>query len=477
MSSAGQLFVTASQGNVAPRISDSVNTVSVLEGKTVILPCAMQGYPIPTSKWYTKSESNSELKPIRSTQRLVAAKSFLLIRNVKTDDENFYMCEANSEVGKDNLIIKLNVIKKVSVNVTPKQHQARMGDSAAFNCKSSVQPITSITWFHNGEIITSAVRANYNVENIQLHHQGMYQCAIKINDNTYLSSAQLNLTEMQPYFVDTFKTMIVQPGEEINVKCSAGGIPRPIITWNIDGMISNIQNTTSIKFENTKDLILSTFTIRKAKTEDGGIYECIASSRAGEITHNARPTGVKKTPNKIAVSGEKVILNCPMFGYPWESITWKKNGEILPNDLRQFVFTNGSLRITNVHRSMDTGSYKCQVIGANATNKAEGSLNLQVMIPPKIVPFEFQEDLLREGMRARLQCVVSEGDLPLKVSWLKDGKPFDEAMGVTIRNLDDFSSILTIASITPSHNGNYTCVASNTAASTSHNAQLSVNGK
>ena len=100
-----------------------------------------------------------------------------------------------------------------------------------------------------------------------------------------------------------------------------------------------------------------------------------------------------------------------------------------------------------------------------------------IAAPPKIVPFEFQADLLREGMRARLQCVVSEGDLPLNVTWLKDGEPILSNLGVLVRVLDEFSSILTISSIIPSHNGKYTCVATNRAATVMHSADLSVNGK
>ncbi len=82
-------------------------------------------------------------------------------------------------------------------------------------------------------------------------------------------------------------------------------------------------------------------------------------------------------------------------------------------------------------------------------------------------------------MRARLQCVVSEGDLPLTITWMKDGTTLSQHSTdktINVRVLDDFSSILTVGSISPRHNGNYTCVASNMAASVSHTAQLAVNG-
>lgn len=97
-------------------------------------------------------------------------------------------------------------------------------------------------------------------------------------------------------------------------------------------------------------------------------------------------------------------------------------------------------------------------------------------MPPRIPPFSFQDQLIREGMRARLQCVVIDGDLPIRITWTKDGQPISSDIGVTIRDLDDFSSILTISKITPKNNGNYTCMATNAAGTATHTANLFVNG-
>src|SRR5277367_4686044 len=92
------------------------------------------------------------------------------------------------------------------------------------------------------------------------------------------------------------------------------------------------------------------------------------------------------------------------------------------------------------------------------------------------MPFAFQDDLLREGMRARLQCVLTDGDPKMEIKWTKDGRPISESLGIVIRKLDDFSSTLMIPIITPRHNGNYTCTATNAARSSQHTAVLNVNG-
>lgn len=99
-----------------------------------------------------------------------------------------------------------------------------------------------------------------------------------------------------------------------------------------------------------------------------------------------------------------------------------------------------------------------------------------IPVPPSILPFDFQDELLREGMRARLQCIVSEGDSPITIKWLKDGHPLGEHMGVILKDMDEYSSILAIKMITPRHNGLYTCMAKNAAGVASHSARLSVNG-
>ena len=95
---------------------------------------------------------------------------------------------------------------------------------------------------------------------------------------------------------------------------------------------------------------------------------------------------------------------------------------------------------------------------------------------PTITPFSFPRNL-REGMRAGITCFITDGDLPITIQWLKDGEPIASHMDVTTNTLNEFTSTLAINSIKPRNNGNYTCVARNTAALTNYTAQLLVNGK
>lgn len=96
------------------------------------------------------------------------------------------------------------------------------------------------------------------------------------------------------------------------------------------------------------------------------------------------------------------------------------------------------------------------------------------------------------GDRTSVQCVVSTGDLPLTFIWLKDGvkihqlnaKSDDNSKNrnkngnsVSITQNNDFTSTLSITSITKTEAGNYTCRVKNDAATVEEKALLEVNGK
>lgn len=60
-----------------------------------------------------------------------------------------------------------------------------------------------------------------------------------------------------------------------------------------------------------------------------------------------------------AVAGETLRLKCPVAGYPIEEIRWERGGRELPDDLRQKVMPDGTLIISSVQKSVDSGTYTC----------------------------------------------------------------------------------------------------------------------
>ena len=81
-------------------------------------------------------------------------------------------------------------------------------------------------------------------------------------------------------------------------------------------------------------------------------------------------------------------------------------------------------------------------------------------------------------------CSVTDGDLPIHLSWYRDdrllmsGSDGSAANGdVSIMEIGDYESVLRIDDLRPEHNANYTCVAENFAGKAQHSLTLKVKGR
>ena len=115
-------------------------------------------------------------------------------------------------------------------------------------------------------------------------------------------------------------------------------------------------------------------------------------------------------------------------------------------------------------------------------------------VSPLVERFAFPKNLTR-GERLRVICTVTEGDLPLQVEWWKDGLQIGgghhdsssaagsvsivkfASQGVQVRRIDEYTSLLAISFLETTHAGNYSCVASNSVASFSRSATLTIRGE
>lgn len=97
-----------------------------------------------------------------------------------------------------------------------------------------------------------------------------------------------------------------------------------------------------------------------------------------------------------------------------------------------------------------------------------------VSVPPLIQPFDFPPTSI--GKLMYIACVVASGDMPIRITWRKDGQEIVPSSGITI-DTKEFMSSLQISKVSLKHNGNYTCIASNDAATVSTERQLTVTGK
>lgn len=112
-------------------------------------------------------------------------------------------------------------------------------------------------------------------------------------------------------------------------------------------------------------------------------YKCIAASKVGVVEHAAKLNihglpYVRPMEKKSIVSGETLIVSCPVAGYPINSIVWERENRVLPINRKQKVFPNGTLIIENVDRNQDQATYTCVAKNTEGYS-ARGSLEVEIM--------------------------------------------------------------------------------------------------
>lgn len=77
----------------------------------------------------------------------------------------------------------------------------------------------------------------------------------------------------------------------------------------------------------------------------------------------AGPPSIRAMRNITAVAGRNTFINCRVIGYPYYSIKWFKDGTTpLPDNHRQVVYENGTLKLSDVQKGTDEGAYLCSVL-------------------------------------------------------------------------------------------------------------------
>nr|XP_014426103.1 Down syndrome cell adhesion molecule-like protein 1 [Pelodiscus sinensis] len=269
-----------------------------------------------------------------------------------------------------------------------------------------------IRWYRNTDLVVLddyiSLRGLSNetllIAAAQKSHSGAYQCFATRKAQTAQDFSIIALEDGTPRIVSSFSEKVVNPGEQFSLMCAAKGAPPPTITWALDD---------------------------EPVARDTG-------HRTSEPHERDRP----------ADQGRR---------------GWYKDALLLPDNHRQVVFENGTLKLMDVQKGMDEGEYLCSVLIQPQLSISQ-SVHVTVKVPPLIQPFEFPPASI--GQLLYIPCVVSSGDMPIRITWRKDGQVIISGPGVTIES-KEFMSSLQISSVSLKHNGNYTCIASNDAATVS----------
>ncbi|XP_030879013.1 hemicentin-1-like, partial [Leptonychotes weddellii] len=182
--------------------------------------------------------------------------------------------------------------------------------------------------------------------------------------------------------------------------------------------------------------------------------------------------------NQSFTGGYEVSIRCSATGYPKPKITWTINDMFIMGSHRYRMTSEGTLIIKNAVPK-DAGIYGCLASNSAGTDKQTSTL--RYIEAPKLIVVQ-SELLVALGDTTVMECKTS-GIPPPQVKWFK-GTPKPTIRWIWngreltgrepgISTLED-GTLLVIASVTPSDNGEYICVAVNEAGTTEKKYNLKV---
>ncbi|XP_045772179.1 Down syndrome cell adhesion molecule-like protein Dscam2 isoform X1 [Maniola jurtina] len=473
-SPSAMIAVSHQTGSMAPRILTISEDETVPQGGDIRLVCCAIGSPPPAYSWFR--HANGRLSPVSNSIRISVSDQVLIIRRAQISDSGVWTCRAHNQYGEQRRDARLRVRSRLVVSVHPQLQVANSGSSVQFNC-SVEGGDARVRWLHDGVPVGGGERV-LRVHGVVRAHRGMYQCFAERDLDSAQAAAELRLGDTAPELHYTFIEQALHPGPALALHCSASGSPPPRFTWLLDMQPVEEHNTAQrsiSQFMSPNGDVVSYLNITSVRPEDGGRYTCRAHNTRGAVEHSTRlnvygPPSIRNIGAVRVVAGVNRTIYCPYSGFPISDIRWQRGGIDVGSTGRALSGSGGELLLWPAEPA-DAGLYSCRV-SAPSGQYAQKDVQIFVRNPPKIAGFSFPADLV-EGSSIQVLCGITSGDKPVYFSWLKDGQHVPPNLQVQEKSLDEFSFLI-FSHVTSKHSGEYTCVASNSAAEVNHTARLAV---
>lgn len=176
----GLLTSDIDQSTSAPIFIARPSQQVAIEGSTITLECAANGYPKPSILWL-KNGIAVDLATLDSRYRKVAASS-LMITDIMEDDNGSYQCRAENKEEALDAVAEVIVHVPPRFTKRPKDKVANEHQDLEFECEIYGKPEPKITWFKNGEKITLSEYwqlvngYNLKINGLLAIDAGIFQC-------------------------------------------------------------------------------------------------------------------------------------------------------------------------------------------------------------------------------------------------------------------------------------------------------------
>ncbi|EDS26520.1 down syndrome cell adhesion molecule [Culex quinquefasciatus] len=435
--------------NVIPQIVPfDFGQDEVFQMDTVSASCTVTKGDIPVNIYWlfngNRVGSNDGVLITRQTQRT----SFLTIESVR-DRHSVLPQILPFDFGSDTIFAKDMVTSSCTVNkgdfpidIYWKFNERRIASEGGITISRTNQRMSVLT-----------------IESVRDRDSGQYTCVAKNKAGQVEQMATLEVNVLPHISPFDFGSESINAMDTVSAYCTVSKGDLPIeIEWFLNGRRLSTNDGISINRLNQR---LSVVSIESVRDRHSGNFSCTATNAAGSMQQTA----------ELLVNVLPVIMPFEFGEEPFDlfsttTVSCAVTKGDLPIDI-SWIYNNVEiLNSLNGITVMKSGQ-RISMLTIDSVQPAHAVL-------PMIFPFDFGEDPVDTLDTVSINCVVSKGDLPIKIVWLMNGERISSNDGITISKMGPKMSTLYIESIRPRHAGVFSCRAQNKAGSVEHSSQLKV---
>ncbi|CAK8691082.1 unnamed protein product [Clavelina lepadiformis] len=474
-----KLFVNVPPTIAGPKVVD----VTSMRGSPLTLHCDVYAVPRATVRWM----KDGSLVRSNNLVTLLTGGTRLQIGRTDVRDTGGYVCHASNAAGDARK--RFNVIIQVPPSITTSGSDVDVveGDDQSLECLVTGIPDPEVTWYKNGEEVTSVSHENLRVSNqgqtltisdTQVSDGVEYICEASNVAGRERASFSIHVL-VPPSLADSDSStdhVEVIAGLPASMECNViGGIPSPSIRWLRNGIPLAISDRIQL-FSGGRVL-----RILQSQETDTATYSCIATNEAGSISHDfdldvyVPPMFQSEGDQEITVfAGDNVLFDCTVFGIPQPDVAWSKDEEPLrgltsePNQRMRSLQDSQQISIVSAEVA-DSGRYTC--LAVSVAGRKNKNFDLKVYVPTTVDGSdETPQIVVNVGDSINLICDAHGTPIPV-VNWMKNE---DEPLIDSSRILDDGRRMY-VQSAQLSDTGTYTCVATSPAGDAEKDYDVIVN--
>ncbi|XP_005378186.1 PREDICTED: neural cell adhesion molecule 1 isoform X8 [Chinchilla lanigera] len=352
------------------------------EGEDAVIVCDVVSSLPPTIIWKHKGRDVILKKDVRF---IVLSNNYLQIRGIKKTDEGTYRCEgrilARGEINFKDIQVVVNVPPTVQARQSIVNATANLGQSVTLVCDAEGFPEPTMSWTKDGEpieneeddekYIFSDDSSELTIRKVDKNDEAEYVCIAENKAGEQDASIHLKVfAKPKITYVENQTAMELE--EQVTLTCEASGDPIPSITWRTSTRnISSEEKTLDGHMVVRSHARVSSLTLKSIQYTDAGEYICTASNTIGQDSQSMylEVQYAPKLQGPVAVytwEGNQVNITCEVFAYPSATISWFRDGQLLPSS------NYSNIKIYNTHSASylevtpdsenDFGNYNCTAV-------------------------------------------------------------------------------------------------------------------